>query len=274
MNPTLRTRSALELERAPELPSAALIARTRFVVLGAGGLGCPALLGLAAAGARRVTLVDDDVVDASNLQRQVLYSTADVGMAKTLAARVQLRGLQITPVRARLDARALSELLEDYDPRATVVLECSDDPALKFAANDLGLARGIPVVIAGVQRWRGQVLAVARGSACYRCLYEAPPPPELAPACSAVGIMGSVAGLFGHWMALLAVRLAGALAEGEAALRSLAGRMQAMDLRDMRIQTLHPRPRPGCRACAGAGPDLDAPRARCSSARAGLQQNQ
>ncbi|MCB9754647.1 MAG: ThiF family adenylyltransferase [Myxococcales bacterium] len=245
---------------------AAAVARTQFVVLGAGGLGCPALLGLVAAGARRVTLVDDDVVDASNLQRQVLYETADVGMAKTLAAESQLRlrarDLRLTQVRRRLDARGLAELLEDVDPAATVLLECSDDPGLKFAANDLGLARGIPTVIAGVQRWRGQIIAVVRGAACYRCLYEAPPPAELAPACSAVGIIGAAAGLFGHWMALLAVRLASARADvrGE-----LAGSLHALDLRDMRVQTLRPRPRPGCPACAGEGPELDVSTARCAA---------
>jgi adenylyltransferase/sulfurtransferase len=226
--------------------SAATLASTRFIVLGGGGLGCPAILGLLAAGARRLTLGDDDRVDASNLQRQVLYSTADVGMPKTLAAKIRVcaraSGVEFEQHRARIDARGLEDLLSGTDSTQCVVLECSDDPRLKFAANDVGLARGIPVVIAGVQRWRGQLLAVARGTACYRCFYEAPPPRELAPTCSAVGIMGSVAGLFGHWMAAVALRLAAGA--------PIAGTLYAVDLRDMRVQELKPRPRPGCPACA------------------------
>ena len=219
-----------------------------YLVLGAGGLGCPALLGLVAAGAGAITLVDHDVVDASNLQRQVLYTLADVGMAKVDAARLRLRArdpaLQLRPLRLRLDADNLDALLAAQPPD-TIVLECSDSPVLKFLVNDTCLSRQLPLVVAGVQRWRGQVQAVVRGHACLRCMFEAPPPAELAEPCSAVGVMGAAAGLLGFWMAHLAV----ALRAGS----DCAGELWAIDGRTMLPQVLRPRPRAGCPACAHAG---------------------
>jgi len=216
-------------------------------VLGAGGLGCPALLGLLAGGADALTIVDHDVVDATNLHRQVLYTTADVGMAKVEAARLRLRGrrpaLQVQPLRLRLDADNLGPLLAAAPP-GTIVLECSDQPGLKFLVNDACLAHGLPLVLAGVQRWRGQVQAVVRGHACLRCMFEAPPPPELAEPCSAVGVMGPAAGLLGYWMAHLAM----ALRAGS----TCAGELWAIDARSLEPQVLRPRPRPGCPACASA----------------------
>lgn len=219
----------------------------RYLVLGAGGLGCPALLGLVAAGASEITIVDDDVVDASNLQRQVLFSVAEVGMAKVDAAAHGLRrrapGLIVHPLRLRLNAQRLDALLSTQ-PADTVVLECSDAPALKFMVNDACLAHGLPLVIAGVQRWRGQVQAVVRGQACMRCMFEAPPPLELQESCSAVGVMGAAAGLLGFWMAHLAVCLhAGA---------AVAGELWAIDTRSLTPQGMRPAPRPGCSACGGA----------------------
>ena len=219
----------------------------RYLVLGAGGLGCPALLGLLGSGAAEITIVDDDVVDASNLHRQVLYSVAEVGMAKVEAAALRLRtrdpGLRVQPLRLRLDADSLATLLI-AQPRGTVVLECSDAPALKFMVNDACLAHGLPLVVGGVQRWRGQVQAVVHGHACLRCMFEAPPPPELQESCSAVGVMGPAAGLLGYWMAHLAV----ALHTGAA----VAGELWAVDTRTLAPQVLRPRPRAGCSACAGA----------------------
>ena len=218
-----------------------------YLVLGAGGLGCPALLGLLAAGADALTIVDDDVVDASNLQRQVLYTTADVGMAKVEAASVRLRGraprLRVQTHRLRLDAANLGPLLA-AQPAGTVVLECSDAPGLKFLVNDTCLSRQLPLVIAGVQRWRGQVQAVVRGQACLRCVFEAPPPVEQQESCSAVGVMGAAAGLLGFWMAHLAVALhAGA---------PVAGQVWSIDTRTLAPQVLRPGPRPDCPACAAA----------------------
>jgi adenylyltransferase/sulfurtransferase len=227
------------------------LARVEFVVLGAGGLGCPALLGLVEAGARRLTIIDDDQVDASNLHRQVLFTPADVGIAKAEAARWALLGrarqpLEITTCVQRLQPEHFDELLATLEHPA-IVLECSDDPQMKFAVHDLCVARGIPVVIAGVIGWRGQVMAVDPRRPqlpCYRCLFEAPPPRELAPACVAVGVMGAVAGSLGHAMALLAVGLASDDAE------SPAGALLHFDLLAGTVRRLAPAPRPDCPSCS------------------------
>ncbi len=215
-----------------------------FLVLGAGGLGCPALLGLSAGGARHITVVDHDVVEASNLPRQVLYSTAEVGLPKAGVACRALRGrnpdLDATPLQLRLDSEQLARLFDRVRP-GTVVLEGTDCPQLKFAANDLCLERGLPLVIGAALRWRGQVLAVRHGAACYRCVYEAPPPAELAPACSAVGVLGAAVGTMGYWMATLAFQLA--------AHQDVAGRLLAISFLDATTQRLQPAPRSECPAC-------------------------
>jgi adenylyltransferase/sulfurtransferase len=236
-----------------------MVGTSRFVVIGAGGLGCPALLGLTAVpGPSPITIVDADTVDESNLQRQVLYTIADVGAPKAEAARHRLRArrpaLRIDTIAERLDGPALDEILAALAP-GSVVLECTDDPALKFAANDLCLRRGIPLVVAGVLGWRGQVLGVSRGRACLRCIYEEPP--ERALACADAGVIGSAAGVLGHLAAVLALRLSA----GEHA----AGELFELDLRTVSTRMLDPGPRPGCPACAGiAVPELF-PRPRAAS---------
>lgn len=168
-------------------------------------------------------------------------------MAKVDAASLRLRGrrpaLRVQTHRLRLDADNLGPLLAAL-PADTIVLECSDQPGLKFLVNDACLAQGLPLVLAGVQRWRGQVQAVVRGHACLRCMFEAPPPPELAEPCSAVGVMGTAAGLLGYWMAHLAL----ALRAGSA----VAGELWAIDARTLTPQVLRPRARTGCPACASA----------------------
>jgi molybdopterin/thiamine biosynthesis adenylyltransferase len=229
------------------------LAAVEFVVLGAGGLGCPALLGLVEAGARRLTIIDDDCVDASNLHRQVLFGLPDVGSPKARAARWALLGrarssLAITAIERRLEPEQLDELLASLE-RPAIVLECSDDPRLKFAVHDACMARGIPVVIAGVIGWRGQVMAVDPRRpelACYRCLFESPPPRELAPACVAVGVMGAVAGSLGHAMALLAV----GLARDEPHAESPAGALLHFDLLASTVRRLAPAPRSDCPTCS------------------------
>lgn len=236
-------------------------ARATFAVIGAGGLGCPALLGLVAGGARRLVIIDGDRVDRSNLHRQVLYVDADDGVPKAHAAAARLRslapGLAIEVIDRRIAAGEVLGLLRGL-PRHAVALECSDDPVLKFAVNDAALAVGAPAVIAGALRWRGQVMAVARGHACYRCVFEAPP--RAVAACDGAGVIGAATGLFGHLQANLAL----ALARGEA----VAGVLTCMDLKTATLQRLAPAPRPGCPACARLGPRVDEPAPRRASATA------
>jgi molybdopterin/thiamine biosynthesis adenylyltransferase len=214
-----------------------------FVVVGAGGLGCPALLGLLASGARRVSIVDHDVVELSNLQRQVLYTVGDVGMSKVDAARLELRRrcaeLEVQTHRTRITTTGADAFVASLDP-GSVLLECTDAPALKFALNDAALAHDVPIVIGAALGLRGQALAVRRGAACYRCIYESPP--SDAPTCAAAGVLGAAVGLTGFHMA----SLAWALAEGRT---EAAGRLWAVDLRTMLVQSLRPSPRSACDGC-------------------------
>lgn len=223
---------------------------SRFVVIGAGGLGCPALLGLLAGGAERFTIVDHDRVEASNLHRQVLFSPADVGRPKAEVAGWSLRerapegrALQIEARRERLAVEHADAFVAAL-PDDAIVLECSDDPGLKFAIHDACLAHARPLVIGGVLGFRGQAMAVdrrARDRACFRCLFEAPPPRELAPACATVGVLGAGAGVIGHWMAALAL----GLAEGPQG----AGALIVFDLLRAELRTLAPARRPDCPTC-------------------------
>lgn len=214
-------------------------------VVGAGGLGCPALLGLSMAGVRRLTIVDHDRVEAHNLQRQVLFSVADVGAPKAEAAAHALQrrvvGLEIETRAQRLDAEGLDALIAEAANEPSVVLECTDDPALKFAANDAALRRDVPTVIAAALGWRGQAIAVDRTHACYRCVYEAPPPLQAVPTCAEAGVIGAGVGLLGFLAAHLATRLA-------ADERDACGQLHHLDLLTGAARAVAPAIRSGCPA--------------------------
>jgi len=218
-----------------------------FAIIGAGGLGGPIAAALAAAGAR-LTIVDFDVVDLSNLQRQVQFGTADVGRPKApalvgalLAAHPGADAHRFRPVVARWEPAAADALAADAD----VIVDGTDDPATKFAVADWAVARGRPYVIAGALRYGGNVFAGAPGAACYRCLFEAPP--DDAPSCADAGILGPVCALIGG----LAAREALRLAAGD---RRAAGTITVVE--DVRRGAAPRRVaiarRPGCPACAGA----------------------
>jgi len=217
-----------------------------FVVIGVGGLGCPALLALAASGARHALVIDHDRVERHNLQRQVLFDVGDVGALKAEAAARRLTSMQIDPRVQALDVSEVPSFVASLPPDV-VVLECTDQPALKFAVNDACLAHDVPLVIGAALGWRGQALAVRRGGACYRCVYEAPPPDDQIPRCDQAGVLGAGVGHIGMLMAHLAVRLA----ERD---ETVAGQLWAVDLWRTTIQHLAPAPRPLCPAHAAAAP--------------------
>ncbi len=229
---------------------------SQFVVIGAGGLGGPLLYALAAAGAERVVIVDDDAVELSNLQRQVQFRTADVGRPKVevMADELVRRGYpaaRIDAVRSRLTADTAPSLLAGAD----VVLDGSDNFPTKFAINDACCALGVPFVIAGVLRYQGQVLAVAPGaSGCYRCVFEAPPPDDDgADSCATAGVLGAtVAVVAGHQ-----ARAALALAAGDT---SVAGTLLVFDdIATAAIpRAVQFRPRPDCAACAPSTLSMEA----------------
>ncbi|MBI4509270.1 MAG: ThiF family adenylyltransferase [Deltaproteobacteria bacterium] len=214
-----------------------------FTIIGLGGLGTPLALALAASGARRLVLVDDDVVDLSNLQRQVLYRTEDVGRPKGVAAKEALirRGVpasRIEVARVRFNSASARGLLHDSD----VACDGSDNLQTKFLVNDACVAVGRRFVIAGVVQDHGQVFPVRPGhDACYRCLFEAPPAEEIA-TCAEAGVLGATCG---H-VAAIAARAAMALAMGEDP-KGILGKAWLIEAGTPRSIVL--RPRPDCQAC-------------------------
>jgi molybdopterin-synthase adenylyltransferase len=214
------------------------------LVIGAGGLGGPIVYALAAAGIR-LRVCDDDVVELSNLQRQVQFTTADVGRAKTaaLADEAARRGFAIDAVSARFSPATAAVLADG----CAIVVDGSDDPATKLAVGDWAIAHRRRHVIAGVLRWGGTVFSGAPGAACFRCLFEDAPGDDEAPTCADAGVVGAACAVIGG----LAAEAALALLSGDDA---AAGSILVVD--DLRPGFAPRRAafarRPGCPACAQA----------------------
>lgn len=217
---------------------------SRMLVIGAGGLGSPALLYLAAAGVGRLTVSDFDTVDETNLQRQVLFSTADVGRSKAQAAATRLVALNpdtvIVPVEARLAGDALTAAVGTSD----VVLDCCDNFGTRFAVNAACVAAGKPLVSGAAIRFEGQ-LAVFRsdrpGEPCYRCLWEEAA--EELENCRGNGIFGPVTGVIGSMMAVEALKIASGCAP------SADGRLMLYDAREGTWRSLQLERDPACPVC-------------------------
>lgn len=190
----------------------ARLCEARVLVVGAGGLGSPAALYLAAAGVGTIGIVDHDRVDPSNLQRQILHSTVDIGRAKVESAAAAIRALnpdvRVIQINEMLRAANVLEVIRDYD----FVLDGTDNFAAKFLVNDACVLNGIPFSHGGVLGFTGQTMTVIPGkSACYRCIFRQPPPAGTVATCSDAGVLGSVAGLLGSIQATEALKfLAGA----------------------------------------------------------------
>ncbi len=226
------------------------LSRKSALVVGAGGLGGPALLVLAAGGVGRIVLVEDDEIETSNLNRQPLFPEAAIGARKAAAAVDRLRALfPAVPVEARderFDAGNAVELARAAD----VVVDGSDNFATKFLANDAALRSQRPLVHGGVLRTTAQLLSLTPGGigGCLRCLFEAPPPAGSVPSCADAGIFGPVAGLAGALMGAEALRLLA----GERG--AYEGRLYTFEARTARSRLVLVRKRPGCPACAGTQP--------------------
>jgi molybdopterin/thiamine biosynthesis adenylyltransferase len=214
--------------------------RARVLVVGAGGLGAPAALYLAAAGVGVLGLVDDDAVALSNLQRQVLYSVDDVGAAKVEAAARRLARLnphvEVQARRVRLDERTAPALVGAHD----LVLDGTDDFETRFAVNAACMRAGKPLVSGAVARWAGQV-GVFRGRPCYRCLTPAAPPE--AETCARVGVVGALTGVVGSMMAMEALKLITGAGE------PLAGRLLLYDGLAGATRVVHVAADPECPVC-------------------------
>ena len=223
-------------------PGQQALKAAKVLIVGAGGLGAPAALYLAAAGVGVLGLVDADVVDLSNLQRQVLYETADIGRPKVEAASERLSALNPGPV-VQTHAVMLNEanartLVAGYD----LVLDGTDDFATRFAVNAACVAEGKPLVSGAIGRWTGQV-GVFAAKPCYCCLVPDIPPD--AETCSAVGVIGALAGVVGSMMALEAVKLITHAGE------PLVGRLWVYDGLAGESRTVRIGADPGCPVCGG-----------------------
>lgn len=222
----------------------------RVLLVGAGGLGSPAALYLAAAGVGTLGIVDADRVDASNLQRQILHDTAAVGTPKVASARARLEGMnphvRVEPIGERLVAANARGIVREWD----LVLDGSDNFPTRYLVNDACLLEGKPFVYGSIFRFEGQLsLFGAPGGPCYRCLFADPPPPELVPSCVEAGVLGVLPGLVGTLQALEAMKWI--LGVGESAV----GRLLLVDALALRFREVAIRRDPACVAC-GEGATL------------------
>lgn len=216
----------------------------KVLLVGAGGLGSPVALYLAAAGIGTIGIVDHDRVEASNLQRQVVHRTTDIGEPKVDSAARAVAALnpdtRVVRHDARLDGASAPGMLAGYD----LVVDGTDNFETRYAINDAAVARRVPVVHASVYRWEGLVTTfVPFEGPCYRCLYPAPPPPELAPDCEVAGVMGILPGLAGMLQATEALKLI--LGTG----RSLARRLLLFDARSSTFEEVTVARDPACPTC-------------------------
>jgi len=208
-------------------------------VVGVGGLGCPASLALAWAGVERLTLIDPDVVDASNLHRQPWHHPADVGQPKVESAATKLRRqfprVKIDARRARVTAATVEALFEEH----ALVLDATDGVGTKFLLSDASVLTGRPAVYAGVLRFEGLAMRLEPGGPCLRCLFETPPTDV--PTCAQAGVLGAMAGVMGGLQASLALRPNAAPG---------VGRLHVVDGLDLSFRTVKVRRRPDCATCA------------------------
>ncbi len=218
--------------------------RARVLTIGTGGLGAPLGLYLAAAGVGHLGLVDFDVVDSSNLQRQVTFTTADVGKPKSEAAKARLSALnpaiEIVSYETRLTSDNALEMFRDYD----IIVDGTDNFPTRFLVNDACVLLGKPNVYGSIFRFEGQATVFGYpGGPCYRCLYPEPPPPGLVPSCAEGGVLGVLPGIVGSIQAMETIKLI--LGAGE----PLVGRLLLFDALAMRFRELKLKKNPECPVC-------------------------
>jgi len=219
----------------------------RILIVGAGGLGSPAALYLAAAGVGTIGLVDNDTVDATNLQRQIIYGTPDVGRSKLVAAADRLRALNPHVSIELHDALFASANARDLVDRYDVVIDGSDNFPTRYLVNDACVMGRTPNVYGSVFRFEGQAAVFATpGGPCYRCLHPEPPPPGLIPNCAEAGVLGVLPGLIGIVQATEAIKLVTGIGE------PLIGRVLLFDALKMRFRDIALSRDPACPVCGEA----------------------
>ncbi|MDR1602366.1 MAG: HesA/MoeB/ThiF family protein [Tannerella sp.] len=223
------------------------ISRGRALVVGAGGLGAPVLLYLAAAGVGTLGVIDGDTVDLSNLQRQVIHFTPDVGKPKVLSAKEKINRLNpdvnVVTHHSLFTADNAFDIIRDYD----FVIDGTDNFPAKFLINDACVLAGKPFSHGGILRFDGQTFTHLPGTACYRCAFHSPPPPNAVPSCAQAGVLGAIAGMLG------AIQAAEVLKFFTGAGELLTDRLLTFNARTMNFRTVSFKRNPSCPVC-GAHP--------------------
>ena len=222
------------------------LAEAKVLIIGAGGLGAPAAMYLAAAGIGKIGIADADVVDLSNLQRQVIHTTNDIGVPKVESAAETMRAInpniEVKTYQEFLYSNNISDIIRDYD----FVLDGTDNFPAKFLINDACVMEKIPFSHAGIIRFKGQLMTVIPGeSPCYRCVFKNPPPKGAVPTCSEAGVIGAMGGVIGSLQALEAVKYITGTGE------LLTGKLLTFDALSMKFHTVKLPPRgEGCAVCS------------------------
>lgn len=219
------------------------ISQGRVLVIGAGGLGAPILLYLAAAGVGTIGIIDGDVVDLSNLQRQVIHFTPDVGKPKVESAKEKI-GLinpevNVITYHTLFSSDNALEIIRDYD----FIIDGTDNFPVKFLINDACVFAGKPFSHGGILRFDGQTITHLPGTACYRCVFNAPPPPNAVPTCSQAGVLGAIAGMLGTIQAAEALKYLTGVGE------LLTNRLLTFNAKTMQFRTVNVRHNHKCPVC-------------------------
>ena len=215
------------------------------LVVGAGGLGAPVVQYLAAAGVGTLRIVDDDDVERSNLQRQIIHRDADIGHPKVESAAEFVAGLNpdidVAPIHKRLQPADAQALVADYD----VVVDCSDNFPTRYMLNDAAQIEGVPLAHGAIYKFEGQITTLTPEGPCYRCLFPEAPEPGTVPDCATTGVLGVLPGTVGCIQATEAAKLLLGLGD------PLEGRLLFYDAREMSFETVPYQQNPDCPACGG-----------------------
>lgn len=231
-------------------PGQARLKAARVLVVGAGGLGSPALLYLAAAGVGTIGVIDDDSVEGSNLQRQIIHTDDRIGMPKVQSATIAMRALnpfvELRPYQRRLDADTAAALVADYD----LVLDGTDNFDTRYLVNRACAEAGKPLISAAITQWEGQISLYdpAHGGPCYECVFPERPQPGMVPTCAEAGVAAPLPGIIGAMMAMEAVKHITGAGEG------LRGRLMIHDALYGETRMIGIKPRPDCPVCRSAQP--------------------
>jgi molybdopterin/thiamine biosynthesis adenylyltransferase len=215
----------------------------KVLVIGAGGLGAPMLLYLAAAGVGTLGIIDGDVVDLSNLQRQVIHFTPDLGKPKVESAKEKINlinpGVNVITYHDLFSASNAFDIIKDYD----FIADGTDNFPVKFLINDACVLGGKPFSHGGILRFEGQSMTYLPGTACYRCVFHSAPPPDAVPACSQAGVLGAIAGMLGTIQAAEALKFLTGTGE------LLTGRLLTFNAKTMNFRTVNVKRNKKCPVC-------------------------